>query len=163
MKRTRALLLLGFLLMAYPASAQVTQFAGKWKNIDPETRGLSTMEIMPRGRNYDIQVWGKCHPSDCAWGHALGTIYTTGDACTESGPENSQVLFTIYVHSFAEGFLIIRPAANDRLNVELLTKFTDQSGRLNYRSVMSFARVVESSGPNNPGRRIPVSNVVQNR
>jgi hypothetical protein len=145
MKNLRILSVLGLLLLLAPiASAQVDQFTGKWKNVDANTGGLTTLEITLRRSGIDIQAWGKCHPSDCPWGHALGTVYTTRpDAVKAGSSEPAQVLSTIYVHSFAETILIIRPAENGQLQVELLEKYTDQSGRRNIRAVMTFARVAD--------------------
>jgi hypothetical protein len=144
MKPLRVLSVLSLLLITAPiVSAQADQFAGRWKNIDPNTRGLTTLEIALRGATVDIQVWGRCHPRDCVWGHASGTIYTTlPEASNESSsPEPTQVISTSYVHSFAEAILIICQVENGRIQVELLRKYTDQSGRRNHRGVWTFARV----------------------
>ena len=148
MKPLRFLPILCLLLISAPiASAQANQVAGRWKNVDPDTRGLTSIVITFRGNAVDIQVWGKCHPQDCAWGHASGTSYTTlPDANAEtSSTQPMQVISTIYNHSFAEAFLIIRPDENDRIKVELLRKYTDQSHRPNHRGVWTFARVEDSA------------------
>src|SRR5438874_13113077 len=72
----RTLLLLAItLLTVSTASADINQFAGKWKNVDPQTRGITTIHIDVSGSRIKIQTWGKCHPADCAWGFAEGTAY----------------------------------------------------------------------------------------
>ena len=41
---------------------------GKWKNVDPDTRGLTTLDITVDGDRVKVHAWGKCHPTDCDWG-----------------------------------------------------------------------------------------------
>jgi len=65
---------------------------GNWVNNDPNTRGVTRVNITSRcvdapirqcngdicsivhnvKRVYDIQVWGSCSPSDCYWGKVEG-------------------------------------------------------------------------------------------
>jgi hypothetical protein len=131
--------LLVLLLAAPPASANVSQFSGTWKNVNPETGGLTTLRIDVSGTRVRIQAWGKCHPRDCAWGHAEGTAYAP--SVVDDLAETAQAVSTIYITSFSQTILIIRPAEGGQLEVESMTKFTDQSGRASYRVVERFGRV----------------------
>jgi hypothetical protein len=131
--------LLVLLLAAPPASAGIRQFSGTWKNVDPETGGLTTLRIDVSGTRVRIQAWGKCHPHDCAWGYAEGTAYAPSVA--DDLAETAQAVSTIYITSFSQTILVIRPAEGGQLEVELMTKFTDQSGRASYRVVERFGRV----------------------
>jgi len=130
--------LLVLLLAAPSASANINQFSGTWKNVNPETRGLTTLKIDVRWTRVRIQAWGSCHPRDCAWGQAEGTAYAP--SVSDNLAETAQVVSTIYITSFSQTILVIR-AVEGQLEVEAMTKFTDQSGRASYRVVERFARV----------------------
>lgn len=136
----RLLLVVLLLLVVHSvALANINKFAGKWKNVDPNTRGLTTLNIEVKGTRVRIQAFGKCHPTDCAWGSAAGTVYAP--SVESSMVEAAQALSTIYITSFSQVILIIRPAENDQIEVEKLTKFTDESGRANTRYVEKMSRV----------------------
>jgi hypothetical protein len=118
--------------------AHINQFAGKWVNDDPNTGGLSSLQIEVRGRHLRIQAWGKCHPTDCAWGYAQGTVYA---ASVQTNPvEQAEMATTLYITSFSQTILVIRPLEGDRLRVEVFTKFTDESGRADYTRTETFRR-----------------------
>ena len=140
MRPIRAMLAFLILLVASSvASADISQFSGKWKNVDPNTRGLTTLKIDVKGTRVRIQAWGKCHPSDCAWGYAEGTAYAP--SVESSLTEAAQAISTIYLTSFSQIILVIRPTEDGQVEVEMLTKFTDQSGRANTRRVVRLSRV----------------------
>ena len=154
MKPVRIVSALLVLLLAAPAaSAHINEFSGTWKNVDPETGGLTTLLIDVRGARVRIQAWGKCHPRDCAWGHAEGTAYAP--SVSDNLAETAQVVSTLYITSFSQTILVIRPAEGGQLEVEMMTKFTDQSGRASYRRVERFGRAVSVAGLRNTLRRRP--------
>jgi hypothetical protein len=126
------------LAMAFTASAHIDQFPGRWTNVDPNTRGVTTLDIQVRGTNVTVQAWGKCHPTDCDWGRVKAYAYAPS---VESDLVNTaQALSAIFKTGFSETLMIIRPAGRDRLEAEVLTRFTDNSGRSNYRAVYTFVR-----------------------
>ena len=140
----RTLLLLAIILLTVStASADINQFAGKWKNVDPQTRGITTIHIEISGARIRIQTWGKCHPSDCAWGFAAGTAYAP--SVQSNLVEQADTISTIYLTSFSQMILTIRPAEEGQIKVELLTKYTDQSGRANTRHIETFSRVEDTA------------------
>ena len=140
MKPARIASALLFLLLVAPAaSAQINEFSGTWVNTDSGTGGLTRLRVEVRGTRVGIQAWGKCHPRDCAWGYAEGTAY--GPSVTDNLIETAQVVSTIYINSFSQKLLVIRPVEGGQLEVEVMTKFTDQSGRASYRLVERLSRV----------------------
>jgi hypothetical protein len=140
MKTARIASALLMLLLAAPAaSAHIDEFSGTWVNIDPGTGGLTRLRVEVKGTRVGIQAWGKCHPRDCAWGYAEGTAY--GPSVTDNLAETAQAVSTIYITSFSQKILILRPVEGGQLEVEVMTKFTDQSGRTSYRRVERFSRV----------------------
>lgn len=133
-------LALSFLMPVTPSpSANINQFAGKWVNTDPNTRGLSSLQIDVRGRRLRIQAWGKCHPSDCAWGQAIGTAHSPSVQANQL--DTVEAVTTLYITSFSQTILVIRPIEGDQLRVESFTKFTDESSRADYTQVETFSRV----------------------
>ena len=144
MNLSRTLLLLAIILLTVStASADINQFAGKWKNVDPQTRGITTIHIDVSGSRIKIQTWGKCHPADCAWGFAEGTAYAP--SVQSNLVEQADTISTIYLTSFSQMILTIRPAEEGQIKVELLTKNTDQSGRANTKHIETFSRVEDTA------------------
>ena len=84
-----------------------SDFSGTWKNIDPNTSGITHIDIgRPTLTTLSIHAYGKCHPTDCNW----GTIYVPykGDptvAVYEFGFETTTLTLEVdkecplYVHS----------------------------------------------------------------
>lgn len=139
MKTNRILPALLLLLIANSAaSANNNRFAGKWKNVDPNTAGLTAIEIALEGKNVQVRAWGKCHPYDCAWGDATATTYIPRVESNQT--DAAQGIAAIYDTPFAQIILIISPIENDRIEVEILTEFTDKSGRTHTREVERFSR-----------------------
>jgi hypothetical protein len=144
MNFSRTLLILAVILLTVStASAEINQFAGTWKNVDPQTRGITIIKIDVSGSRIKIQTWGACHPSDCAWGVAEGTAYAPGVQSNLIG--TADTISTIYVNSFSLRILVIHPDEAGQIKVEALTKFTDQSGRSNTRHIYTFSRVEEAA------------------
>jgi len=55
-------------------------------------------------------------------------------------PSSATSLSVVFTESFKESLLFIRPGGGGRLQVELFTRFTDNSGRSNYSATCSFTR-----------------------
>ncbi|MBW2039980.1 MAG: hypothetical protein JRI46_10405 [Deltaproteobacteria bacterium] len=127
------------LVMAATASADLNQFAGRWKNTDPDTRGVTTLNIRVRGTNVTVQAWGKCHPKDCDWGRVKAYAYAP--SVSSNLADTAQALSAAFRTGFSQNLMIIHPVGRNRLRAEVLTRFTDRSGRTNYRAVYTFARV----------------------
>ena len=64
---------------------------GRWRNADPNTRGITRIELRftcqdqvlngqlyPPGPPWHIHVFGKCHPTDCDWGEVGANRIATG-------------------------------------------------------------------------------------
>jgi len=131
-------LILVLVLFAAGADAQKARFAGSFINEDPDTRGLTRLTLMD---NDIVNVWGKCHPTDCNWGEEAIVAYAPG---VESDVQRSaKALSAIYVQRHAVNVLIIKPLKDDRLRVDVFTRFTDRSGRSAY--TMSYVLVREAA------------------
>ena len=140
MKRWSLRFGVGVLVVALSCSAYaaIGQFEGKWKNVDPNTRGLTTLDIGVSGDRVNVHAWGKCHPTDCDWGTVDATAYAPSvDAHL---PRDAHALTAVFTTNFSESLLVINPVGGHKLRVEVLTRFTDNSGRSAYSAVYTFSR-----------------------
>lgn len=129
MRRSIVSLAVFFILAVFVigGNAQKDRFAGTFVAEDPETRGITRLTLFD---DDTVNVWGKCHPTDCDWGTESIVAYAPSvDADLRS---SAKVLSAIYVHRHAVTVLVIRPLKDHRLSVEKFTRFTDRSGRTAY-------------------------------
>jgi hypothetical protein len=133
------------LMMVTKASADLDQFAGRWKNTDPNTRGVTTLDIGVSQTNVTVQAWGKCHPKDCDWGRVQGFAY--GPSVSANLAQTAQVISAVFQTAFSQTLMVIRSLGKTRLQAEVLTRFTDQSGRTNYRGLYTFRQAAEVRAP----------------
>lgn len=139
-------LALGLLLLlaafSHPGFAQcVAPFEqGSWVNIDPNTRGITRIEVnfscndqvlcgvdsngnvtcTNPGAPFHVHLWGKCHPSDCDWGTVDGNDRWVG---------STKWVFSYYDHGFAKRYVYIKPSVvyPGKLYLWMYTHFTDPS------------------------------------
>ena len=48
------------------------KFIGNWSNENPNTRGITKVQIFKSNGKVYVHIWGKCHPADCDWGSKEG-------------------------------------------------------------------------------------------
>jgi hypothetical protein len=127
-------------LMA-PAKADIVQFIGKWQNVNSQDRGAIKAEITQQGGAVTVHIFGQCQPTPCDWGQAPATLYA--DDVQAPLPQRTQVIRAEYNQGFARRQVIIRPSGN-QLRIDVLTQFTDNSGRSNYFDSDLFNREPET-------------------
>lgn len=86
---------------------------GDWKNIDPNTRGITTAsvrfqcqdqilngELYPPGYPFYIKLWGSCTPTDCYWGEMGATYEHDGwkKAFKDHGFAKRYIWFKTYIY-----------------------------------------------------------------
>ena len=108
---------------------QQNNFLGKWFNVDPETRDITTIIVKKKNDSWTIQAWGKCHPKDCDWG--VVPLNMIGDSTTD---KTFDCAFAEWKFDFSTKYLKMR-MQGDQLVVEKITVFKDNSNRSNYRSL----------------------------
>jgi hypothetical protein len=140
MLSARLRLAAGSLLMALCSStyAVIGDFEGKWRNVDPNTGGLTALEIRLVDGQVKVHAWGKCEPADCDW-KIVDAVAFARDV-RAALPRETRTLMAVFKTSFSESILVIDPAEWNKLRVELLTRFTDQSGRSAYSATYTFSR-----------------------
>jgi hypothetical protein len=134
-----------FLAIVTTASANLAQFVGKWKNTNPNTKGLTTLSITLSGTQVMVHAWGQCTPTDCDWGNMPGFAYAPN--VSSNLQATAEAISVVHKESFAERLLIIRHPAGNHLRVETYTRFTDGSGRTNYVDAEMFAPAAALSAP----------------
>jgi hypothetical protein len=53
-------------------SALREPMSGWWHNDNPETKGITRLEIRRSAGLLVVHAWAKCHPEDCYWGSETG-------------------------------------------------------------------------------------------
>jgi hypothetical protein len=93
----------------------IEQFIGMWRNVEPKTGNWTRVEIRANNENLRVQIWGKCHPSDCD----LGTVtakYKGSPIVLFSNLDFVKTRFTLWLE-------------DDVLHMTTADHFTDDSGR----------------------------------
>lgn len=141
MKKSTYIVVLALLALAFApaASGQLDRFSGYWKNVDPETSGVTALDIAVSGTAVSVQAWGKCHPTDCDWGKAAPT-YAYGPGVGSDLISEALAVKAVWIASFSETLMTIRPVEEDRLQADVYTRFTDGSGRTAYAQSYNFGR-----------------------
>jgi hypothetical protein len=125
------------------AQAAVNDFVGQWTNQDSSTDDVTRVTVTRTGAILRINVFGSCHPTDCDW----GIVNATAFAATAAGNVNSDadIVMATYTQGFARKTVLLRlNGAN--MAFEVLTEFTDRSGRANYRTSGRLVRATDGRG-----------------
>jgi len=140
MNKIISLVLVGLLalFLSVNATASMSQFSGRWTNVDSNTGGLTTLDISVSGTSAQVHAWGKCHPTDCDWGSV--NAYAFGPDVGSNLVNNAQALLAVFNSGHSQTTLVIQPTSGNRLKVMSFDRFTDNSGRSNYMSEDTFQK-----------------------
>ncbi|MDZ8055308.1 MAG: hypothetical protein RMX68_000265 [Aulosira sp. ZfuVER01] len=137
-----------------PALAAPADFVGTWVNKDSNTRGVTRLVVTSAGGNkLNIQVFGKCHPTDCDWGTTSVTTY---------GLNVQDTNHTYATANYNKGFsntLLTLDHAGSQIMLQSFTQFLDNSGRQNYYSRDYFQKSLKVRIP----RELPTSPIIPNQ
>jgi hypothetical protein len=141
MKRPIYWLVLGILALAsaQSTSAQLDRLSGYWKNVDPDTTGVTTLEIDATGTKVTVHAWGKFYPTDIDWDYANAS-YAYGPAASSDPLSETTAISAVWTTSFSDILMIIRPVEDERLQADTYTRFKDGSGRRAYTQSYIFER-----------------------
>ena len=114
----------------------LSYFAGKWKNKDLKTRGLTKLDVRTADQSVWVHAWERCHPTDCDWGEVAGT--PLAPSMSTNSVSDSQKVTAVFETSFSNTRLTLTPADDDELRADTQTRFTDNSGRSGYSSTYTF-------------------------
>jgi hypothetical protein len=113
-------------------------FSGKWKNVDSETRGLTTLNVRTNGNSVWVHAWVRCHPNDCDWGEVPATAFPAG--ATADSASDAQKVTAVFQTSFSNTILDLSPAGGDALEADTQTRFSDNSGCSPYSANYTLRR-----------------------
>ncbi len=112
---------------------------GGWVSENPNTSGITSLNVAASDEGLTSHAWGACVPNDCDWSavpmHTLGT--SIGDATPERSAAN-------WDHGFSTVFMTTHLSGGD-LVVEKYTVFHDDSGRSNYYSQENMWKLGDSN------------------
>jgi len=95
---------------------------GTWANEDINTSGITRITIQLQQDQFYIQMWGKCHPTDCYWNDYQGVNYKISDVTQTE-------MSIIWSFNFVVDNLQIKVLSDGRLIVYVHEHFIDNSGR----------------------------------
>jgi hypothetical protein len=127
-------------------SDQVLPLSGRFENVDPNTGGLTALELSSDTSGQKVQGFGACSPTECDWGDV--SMNVLGNSISDSTP---RVGLATWEHGFATTHITLRAQRPGVLIAEKYTIFHDGSGRANYRqtyslkSVGPFLRVIDTA------------------
>ena len=112
---------------------QVLPSSGRFENVDPNTRGVTAVELSSNASGRSVQGFGACSPTDCDWGTV--PLVSLGNSISDS---TARVGFATWEHGFATTHMTLRAQRPGVLIAETYTIFNDGSGRANYRQTYSL-------------------------
>jgi hypothetical protein len=133
-------LTLSLLVSVSVAFGQIGELIGDWKNIDPNTRGLTRVLITESGADVVVHAWGRCHPADCDW----TPVNVYGLTVKDNLVSTAHAISALSRTSFSETLIIAHLTAPDHLQIETMTRFIDGNGRTSYTNVGTFTRTQTS-------------------
>jgi hypothetical protein len=57
-----------------PGLVSESRLFGMWKNANPQTRGVTRLEVQQNGGLVAVRAWAACSPHDCEWGTNSGSM-----------------------------------------------------------------------------------------
>lgn len=127
----------GLLALCGTATAQAQHpaksdgFNGNWVNADAKTRNLARIEI--EGMN--VHPFGACSPTPCDWG-----MLPAKSSTIQAGTVRRAALVAIHTTKAERNTITILLDPDGRLSVDVLTHFTDNSGRKDYNVMNTMVR-----------------------
>lgn len=127
-KRALAAASLAMAVASGAAFGDVADFLGNWDNADSNTNGIMRVVVTRAGTNgVSVQVFSRCHPTDCDWGKRLGHTYSDAPDSNDT-----RIVTADFNPGFAQEHITLRPAPGGALSFEVMTDFTDNSGHKDY-------------------------------
>ena len=106
---------------------------GSWINEDQELGNITRINIGVEGNSATVEQFGRCLPTDCAFGAVAGNTSQWGSL---------QVLNAFWDHGFATRTEGITYLSSTRLMIVMFTDFTEADGRTDYTITEFFTKEV---------------------
>jgi hypothetical protein len=119
-------------------SFRAADYVGLWKNPDVQTSTIPELVVRPGGKGLLVQIWGKCHPTNCDWGSV--PAIPMGQSVAVPADQEALALTATFNPGFAEQHVTLRLLDQDLLVATTDTHFRDKSGRADYESEVRLSR-----------------------
>jgi len=117
-----------------PSPSPLQPFVGDWVNVDPDTRGMTRLEITETGDgSASFHGYGRCHPTDCDWGLARAGL--AGEA-----------LIGTYDFNWKQTRILVR-RQGEQLLADVVDDYTAADGRTDRTSSYVLANRQPPSPP----------------
>jgi hypothetical protein len=138
--RYQTTLWLAGLLFGIPlcTTAGIDQFVGEWKNVDPNARGISKIQISSVGGQLKVHVFGNCRPQECDWGEVAAQELVPDFSSNLS--YSTQAVSAQFLIGLSRVIVLVHLGGRGQLMVEALTFPPDGSGRARSRDVFVLTR-----------------------
>ena len=130
---------------------QMTDIEGEWVNVNPNTRGVTRLVISKTKSGWGVDAWGRCHPQECVWSPAI--LNPVGSSVEDFSFNRGLAIWNAGIASRYVSIVLNR----GRLITEIITIFSDRSGRANFRVVEEFNRAEASSSGRSLGKEISIT------
>lgn len=107
-----------------------SDFVGDWLNEDPDTAGITRIEITQNGNELGAHEWGACTPEDCDWGIEYTPLENEDDG----------ILNLFWDQEFVERTQELEIIEPDRLRATTFSHYVDDSGRSDVTTVYYFTK-----------------------
>jgi hypothetical protein len=111
--------------------AQAPGMNGNWVNVDAKTRDLVRITI----EGMSVHPYGACSPTPCDWG-----VLTARSTTIQVGTVRRPALVAVRTTRSEQETITMSLNPDRQLSVDVLTHFTDKSGRGDYKAVNTMAR-----------------------
>jgi hypothetical protein len=128
-----------FVSFSTQANAQLSAFAGQWKNVDAGTDGLSKIEIVVDGVAVSTEAFGNCSPTDCPFGSTNALAYAPN--VSDDIVLKASALTADYDFGFAQVRLVIHRMGRNRIRIETFSHFKDGSARTDVHTFDTMRRL----------------------
>lgn len=132
-------LFIGISLFSGTAHAQLSSFAGQWKNVDANSHAISKVQIATNGVEVTIEAFGSCSPTDCPFG--LTDAVPFASRVDDDIVAKASALTAAYDFGFVETRMVIHRKGRHRIAVETFDHFKDGGGRTDVHYVSTMRRL----------------------
>lgn len=134
----------GLALLVLPGSpstfVDVQYLFGRWQNVKTDqSPPISALTVRAVNSEVAVQAWGNCRPVNCYWGEDTATVYYGSGA-------SFPVLFARFETSYSVVVVLLSQSEahpEDKLEVTVLTRYSDRRGLSNYAIRNEFRRAEE--------------------
>lgn len=125
------------LAAALPA-ASPGRYPGTWDNADSQTRGVTRLVVAGTGTDLKLQVFGKCHPTDCDWGVVDAVAHSSG--VSVSPASDTEALTAVFDQGFKTAWVILKIRDANTLDATVYSRYQAGDSRPATVSTETFRR-----------------------